>query len=123
MSRLLRIARIHDEEWIEARPLDKIDAILAALGRTTLNADITVARERADAKVLAEMLARTPQNGDVGIGPAAQIIAPGNPAASVLLARMSRRDASAMPPLASTTVDTEGAALIEQWIAGLTVCQ
>jgi SAM-dependent methyltransferase len=32
--------------------------------RTTLDADITVARERADAKVLAEMLARTPQDGD-----------------------------------------------------------
>lgn len=32
--------------------------------RTTLDADITVARERADAKVLAEMLSRAPQDGD-----------------------------------------------------------
>ena len=32
--------------------------------RTTLEADITVARERADAKLLAEMLSRVPQDGD-----------------------------------------------------------
>jgi ubiquinone/menaquinone biosynthesis C-methylase UbiE len=32
--------------------------------RATLDADITVARERADARVLAEMLARVPQDGD-----------------------------------------------------------
>ena len=32
--------------------------------RATLDTDITVARERADARVLAEMLARTPMNGD-----------------------------------------------------------
>ena len=33
--------------------------------RATLDADITVARERADARVLAEMLARVPNDGDV----------------------------------------------------------
>jgi uncharacterized repeat protein (TIGR03806 family) len=64
-----------------------------------------------------------PQAGDLGIGAAARIIAPGNAANSVLLARISRRDANGMPPLASSEVDTAGAMLLEQWIGGLTACQ
>lgn len=64
-----------------------------------------------------------PTAGDLGIGAAARIIAPGNPDASVLLARMNRRDANQMPPLASNMVDTAGVALVREWIAGLTTCQ
>jgi hypothetical protein len=36
---------------------------------------------------------------------------------------MNRRDANAMPPLASNAVDTAGVALLESWIASLTTCQ
>jgi hypothetical protein len=64
-----------------------------------------------------------PQAGDLGLGAAARIVAPGSPANSVLLARASRRDANGMPPLASSEVDTAGVTLLEQWIAGLTTCQ
>ena len=64
-----------------------------------------------------------PQSGDLGIGAAARIIAPGSSASSVLVARMSRRDANGMPPLASNVVDTAGVALIQQWIDSLTSCQ
>lgn len=63
-----------------------------------------------------------PQSGDLGLGPAARIIAPSDPDRSVLLARIEVRDVNAMPPLASNLVDTEGAALIRDWIANLASC-
>jgi mono/diheme cytochrome c family protein len=65
----------------------------------------------------------TPQAGDLGIGAAARIIAPGSPTDSVLLARLSRRDANGMPPLASSSVDSAGVGLVQSWIAGLATCQ
>jgi uncharacterized repeat protein (TIGR03806 family) len=64
-----------------------------------------------------------PQSGDLGIGAAARIIAPGSAASSVLLARINRRDANQMPPLATNVVDTAGVQLISDWIASLTSCQ
>jgi uncharacterized repeat protein (TIGR03806 family) len=67
--------------------------------------------------------AAQPQSGDLGIGAAARIIAPGSAADSVLLARMSRRDANGMPPLASNLVDADGVALVTSWIASLATCQ
>ena len=63
-----------------------------------------------------------PQAGDLGIANA-RIIAPGNPDRSVLVARMGRRDAQAMPPLASNLVDTAGVNLVRDWITSLTTCQ
>ena len=65
----------------------------------------------------------SPTAGDLGIGAGARIIAPGSAASSVLVARMNRRDANAMPPLASGIVDTAGVALVQQWINSLTTCQ
>jgi hypothetical protein len=65
----------------------------------------------------------TPQSGDLGLGGAARIIAPGSAANSVLVERMSRRDANGMPPLATSIVDSQGVALLRQWIDGLTTCQ
>ncbi|MCS6897366.1 MAG: hypothetical protein NZM29_05275, partial [Nitrospira sp.] len=62
-----------------------------------------------------------PLRGDLGIAEA-RIIAPGDPARSVLLTRMNRRnDPSMMPPLASNVVDTAGVRLIREWINLLTV--
>ncbi len=63
-----------------------------------------------------------PQSGDLGIGGSARIIAPGNAPASVLVGRMNRRDEHAMPPLGSNQIDTEGVALITEWINGLAGC-
>ena len=62
-----------------------------------------------------------PQAGDLGL-PGARIIAPGNAAASVLVARMARRDSSAMPPLGSALVDAAGVGLVSGWIDALTGC-
>ena len=59
-----------------------------------------------------------PNAGDLGIANAL-IIAPGEPARSVLSARTALRDANGMPPLASNLVDTDGVAMLEAWITGL----
>jgi mono/diheme cytochrome c family protein len=67
-------------------------------------------------------LCGAPQSGDLGLGVAARIVAPGEPDGSVLTARMDRRDAFAMPPLASNVVDAEGVALLNEWIASLGTC-
>lgn len=64
---------------------------------------------------------RTPQAGDLGIA-GARIIAPGDAARSVLVARANRRDALGMPPLASTLVDTSGVALLTSWVDSLSGC-
>ncbi len=62
-----------------------------------------------------------PTVGDLGIANAL-IVAPGDANRSVLLARMNRRDANQMPPLASTLVDTAGVALVRDWINALANC-
>ena len=63
-----------------------------------------------------------PQAGDLGIANAL-LIAPGDSARSVLLARLSRRDADGMPPLGSALVDANGVALVANWIDSLNSCQ
>jgi uncharacterized repeat protein (TIGR03806 family) len=62
-----------------------------------------------------------PGRGDLGIANA-RLIAPGAAARSVLVSRMSRRDVHEMPPLGSTLVDADGAALLTEWINSLTSC-
>ncbi|MBX2800343.1 MAG: PQQ-dependent sugar dehydrogenase [Myxococcales bacterium] len=52
----------------------------------------------------------------------ALVITPGDPAASVLVDRMSRRDAHGMPPIATHRVDDDGVALVEAWISSLSSC-
>lgn len=49
--------------------------------------------------------------------PDARLIAPGHPERSVLLQRISNRAEGHMPPLATSLVDTEAAALLRQWIS------
>ena len=58
----------------------------------------------------------TPQAGDLGLGAAARLIAPGNAANSILINRVNRRDANAMPPLGSNQVDAAGVTLLTQWV-------
>ncbi len=62
-----------------------------------------------------------PTRGTLGILNA-QIIAPGNADASIVLARMTRRDGNQMPPIATTVRDTAGEDLVRQWINSLTSC-
>jgi uncharacterized repeat protein (TIGR03806 family) len=61
---------------------------------------------------------------DLGIA-GAKVITPGNPSASVLYLRMNQRGTvDQMPPVASNLVDTNGAALLQQWITGMSAtCQ
>ena len=62
-----------------------------------------------------------PSLGDLGLTNA-RLIAPGAAARSVVIARMSRRDANGMPPVGSAQVDTAGAALLTEWVNSLTSC-
>lgn len=64
-----------------------------------------------------------PARGDLGIANA-RIIAPGDDARSVLVARMNRRnDPDMMPPVASNLIDAAGVQLIGAWIDSLANCQ
>jgi uncharacterized repeat protein (TIGR03806 family) len=62
-----------------------------------------------------------PQAGSVGVADP-NIIAPGSAARSVLIARMNRRDANQMPPIASAKVDDAGVTLITSWVNSLAGC-
>jgi hypothetical protein len=62
----------------------------------------------------------TPAARALGLSPTAPIVAPGDPAGSLLLARMKSNDPDLrMPPIARNTVDAAGAAIVEQWIKSL----
>ncbi len=62
-----------------------------------------------------------PQSGSLGITDA-RLVAPGDAARSVVLARANRRDALGMPPVASSLVDTAGVSLLTAWINSLSGC-
>jgi hypothetical protein len=62
-----------------------------------------------------------PTNGDFGIA-GAKIVAPGDPARSLLSVRPKALGAGRMPPVASQVVDVEGTAVIDAWIQSLATC-
>jgi mono/diheme cytochrome c family protein len=62
-----------------------------------------------------------PQLGNLGLANA-RLIAPGDAAHSIIVARAGRRDVNGMPPTGSSLVDTAGVALLTSWITGLTSC-
>ena len=62
-----------------------------------------------------------PQAGDLGIANA-RLIAPGDAARSVLVARINRRDLNGMPPIGSSEVDSSGVALLSDWVNSLGSC-
>jgi uncharacterized repeat protein (TIGR03806 family) len=86
-------------------------------GGSTANMDLRYATAFADT----ETCDVTPTLGNLGITDA-RLIAPGAAARSVLIARMSRRDAHGMPPVGSAKVDDAGAALLTEWVNSLTSC-
>jgi len=52
--------------------------------------------------------------------PGAKLVAPGDPAKSMLYQRMNRRrDVFDMPPLASREIDREAVRVVEEWIKSL----
>lgn len=66
-------------------------------------------------------LCREPQAGSLGIANA-RIVAPHEPARSVIVARMRAVDDRRMPKLASRVVDEAGVAAVEAWIKDLAAC-
>ncbi|MES2675580.1 MAG: PQQ-dependent sugar dehydrogenase [Pseudomonadota bacterium] len=62
-----------------------------------------------------------PSEGDLGIANA-RIVAPAEPARSILIARMQATDDTRMPPLSSTVVDSAAITVISNWISSLTNC-
>ena len=56
------------------------------------------------------------------IGSATKLVAPGAPVNSILSLRLHATDSKRMPPVGVTVTDTQGAALIDEWISSLTVC-
>jgi len=63
----------------------------------------------------------TPLSVDYGIANA-RLIAPGDSNRSIVAERMSRRDATGMPPLGSALADAAGIALMRSWIDSLAGC-
>ncbi|MBC8027575.1 MAG: PQQ-dependent sugar dehydrogenase [Steroidobacteraceae bacterium] len=63
----------------------------------------------------------TPSFGDLGITDPRRI-APGSAARSVVVARVNRTGADAMPPIMRHTIDTAGVQLLTTWVNGLTSC-
>jgi len=87
-------------------------------GPTPVNIDLRYTTFLADTNVCGV----TPTSGDLGIN-MAEIISPGDAGRSVLVARMDDRlNDTAMPPLTSNIIDTEGVALVTDWINGLANC-
>lgn len=87
-------------------------------GPTTSNMDLRYATALADTNACDVV----PGLGNLGITDA-RLIAPGSPDRSVLPARMNVRGAAeAMPPVGSARVDTDGVALIRNWISSLANC-
>jgi len=62
-----------------------------------------------------------PSSSDMGITNPL-LIAPGEPARSVLLNRMDRRDSGGMPPLGTSEVDDAAVDLIDAWITSMDGC-
>jgi len=63
----------------------------------------------------------TPQSGTLGVTNAV-LIAPGEPARSVVPLRMKTRGANQMPPLGTSLIHPDGVAVVEDWIRSLTSC-
>jgi mono/diheme cytochrome c family protein len=61
---------------------------------------------------------KLPQHGGFGL-PDPRVIAPGAPARSVLIPRISMRGPGQMPPLGTRTGDSDGVRLLVEWIESL----
>jgi hypothetical protein len=62
-----------------------------------------------------------PDNGNLGVM-TARLIKPGSPAESLVSLRIHALDRARMPPVGSLAVDTQGVAVIDDWIRSLTSC-
>ncbi|MFN5298957.1 MAG: PQQ-dependent sugar dehydrogenase [Planctomycetaceae bacterium] len=65
------------------------------------------------------LLRQVPEYGTMDLAPTANLVLPGQPDQSVLLARLRRRGPSQMPPLGTHLPDRQGLDLIRAWIESL----
>jgi uncharacterized repeat protein (TIGR03806 family) len=63
----------------------------------------------------------TPLHGTLGLAEGARLVVPGDPAKSVLLARVVRSAEGRMPPLGSQSADPRAARLLVEWINAVKV--
>jgi uncharacterized repeat protein (TIGR03806 family) len=62
-----------------------------------------------------------PRQGNLGINQA-KLLAPGDPARSILLERISRNGQNRMPPVGSNILDSDAIALLTDWINSIQAC-
>lgn len=86
-------------------------------GPTTVTLDLRYSTPLAQMKICNLV----PETGDLGIVNA-RILAPGDPAKSVLLKRMQVLDDKQMPPLSRSVVDAQAVQIISDWITGIAAC-
>jgi len=85
-----------------------------AAGGGNARMELGIATDRAKM----ELIEARPQHDTFGIANA-MLVAPGDPARSVLLHRLSHRSRGQMPPLVSRRVDEQAVALVQSWIESL----
>lgn len=130
----LRRAGVFDDEpdAPEAFPALDADASVESRARAYLHVNCSPCHQplgparggmdlRFDRPLADTGLCEAAELGDLGTRDGARV-APGAPEESVVVARMSRRDGEAMPPLASKVADEVGVDLISQWIESLDEC-
>jgi uncharacterized repeat protein (TIGR03806 family) len=61
-------------------------------------------------------------NSQGPVAGAAKIVSPGDPAGSIISARMHANDVKRMPPVAVSVTDPVGTKVIDDWITSITVC-
>ncbi|MFP2963253.1 PQQ-dependent sugar dehydrogenase [Myxococcus sp. 1LA] len=69
----------------------------------------------------AKLCGVAPEHGDLGVV-GALMVAPGDPAKSVLSRRMHTLSTTRMPPLATAVKDTQGTEIVDAWISSLPAC-
>ena len=62
-----------------------------------------------------------PQQGSLGINQA-KLLAPGDPARSILLERISRNGQTRMPPVGNNVLDSDAINLLTDWIKSIQAC-
>ncbi|WP_170136386.1 PQQ-dependent sugar dehydrogenase [Nannocystis exedens] len=125
---------LRDPPEVAPLPATAGDAPLAERARAYLHAncsqchrpDAPSGRARIDLRrsvpaAMMNLCEAAPRSGDLDLEGAA-LLTPGDPARSILSARMHTLGSTRMPAVGSAVVDAEGAALIDAWIAALTAC-
>ena len=136
LTTLMHIGLLEDVTDVDFEPLPAVDdagASLEARARAVLHTNCSnchreggTGRSEMDLRFmtpLSEMGACdvAPESGDLGTADA-RLIAPGDPDRSMIAVRMGVRGLGQMPPLATQAVDTEGLAVVRDWIASMEDC-